>query len=112
MGGHCGAALQCWVIGFVIVAPQVLPVVWERLIELGGGDRRGDGDRQRGREADAEDRTRELPTSGAPGTALIPVVTVFPPRPVRGSPTACTRPWGFRCFHLFKTSRDKRWLGR
>jgi putative peptide zinc metalloprotease protein len=28
-------ALLCWVVGFVIVAPQVLPIVWERLMELG-----------------------------------------------------------------------------
>lgn len=28
-------ALLYWVIGFVIVVPQVLPVVWDRLVELG-----------------------------------------------------------------------------
>ncbi len=28
-------ALLYWVIGFVLIAPQVLPVVWQRLIELG-----------------------------------------------------------------------------
>jgi putative peptide zinc metalloprotease protein len=28
-------ALLCWVIGFVIVVPQLVPVVWERLMELG-----------------------------------------------------------------------------
>jgi putative peptide zinc metalloprotease protein len=27
-------ALLCWLVGFVIVAPQVLPVVWQRLGEL------------------------------------------------------------------------------
>ena len=28
-------ALLYWVIGFVIIVPQVLPVVWDRLVELG-----------------------------------------------------------------------------